>query len=397
MVRFADQLHDGARSRVDRCARTFAGQMGAQCRRLCDVRGLCGPHLPAVLRPGARRIEKHIIRSFSPRRRCRSSIASIFSPNWRSAVSADSSMSRFSPGKRARRRAISGAPSLSLHRSSPSCSFSGPVRCSHSSATIRSISSGRCRKPFAWVCIFPIAGAIASIAIILMTVRTIAATSVHVTGSSRLPMVAGWDGLLPGWFSRCIRSQNPGQLDLFRRRGYPGDCIASQIGAGIQEAFQLVDNAANVFYGIVYFMMFAIPIFGAAAIRSGAPLWFASRRPRRCCLVFRYFFHGLSDHRCAEPVVFGAKIVAVTVVANAIGVAIYLAGKKRQRGFKPSVLAQSTHANIPAARSRQARNDLGHVVGMERTQFCLKRECRSRSSLKKTRVSSPDSILPCQR
>ena len=49
---------------------------------------------------------------------------------------------------------------------------------------------------------FPIAGAIASIGIILMTVRTIASTSVHVTGSSRLPMVAGWDHLLPGWFSR---------------------------------------------------------------------------------------------------------------------------------------------------------------------------------------------------
>src|SRR5205814_9027419 len=49
---------------------------------------------------------------------------------------------------------------------------------------------------------FAIAGAIASIGIILMTVRTIASTSVHLTGSSRLPMVAGWDRLLPGWFSR---------------------------------------------------------------------------------------------------------------------------------------------------------------------------------------------------
>ena len=49
---------------------------------------------------------------------------------------------------------------------------------------------------------FPVASAIASMAIILMTVRTIASTSVHVTGSSRLPMVAGWDRLLPNWFSR---------------------------------------------------------------------------------------------------------------------------------------------------------------------------------------------------
>jgi len=48
---------------------------------------------------------------------------------------------------------------------------------------------------------FPIAGIIASAGIVLMTVRTISSTSVHLTGSSRLPMVAGWDDLLPAWFS----------------------------------------------------------------------------------------------------------------------------------------------------------------------------------------------------
>src|SRR5438067_3071386 len=49
---------------------------------------------------------------------------------------------------------------------------------------------------------FPVASAIASIGILLMTTRTISSTSVHVTGSSRLPMVAGWDQLLANWFSR---------------------------------------------------------------------------------------------------------------------------------------------------------------------------------------------------
>src|SRR5213083_3514727 len=49
---------------------------------------------------------------------------------------------------------------------------------------------------------FPIAGAVACVGILLMTTRTISSTSVHVTGSSRLPMVAGWDHLLPTWFTR---------------------------------------------------------------------------------------------------------------------------------------------------------------------------------------------------
>src|SRR5206468_10811721 len=52
---------------------------------------------------------------------------------------------------------------------------------------------------------FPLAGVIASIGIVLMTVRSISSTSVHLTGSSRLPMVAGWDRLLPIWFSRLHR------------------------------------------------------------------------------------------------------------------------------------------------------------------------------------------------
>src|SRR6202030_4330100 len=105
---------------------------------------------------------------------------------------------------------------------------------------------------------FRIAGAIASVGIVLMTIRSISSTSVHVTGSSRLPMVAGWDHLLPAWFSRLHpRYKTPINSIIFVGTLTGAIAIASQIGAGIQEAFQLVDNAANVFYGIVYFMLFA--------------------------------------------------------------------------------------------------------------------------------------------
>jgi hypothetical protein len=44
------------------------------------------------------------------------------------------------------------------------------------------------------------------------------------------------------------------------------------------------------------------------------------------------FLHIYSDHRCSEPVEFRREIIAVTAIANAVGVAIYVAGKKRQRG-----------------------------------------------------------------
>jgi amino acid transporter len=167
-----------------------------------------------------------------------------------------------------------------------------------------------------------------------MTVRTIASTSVHVTGSSRLPMVAGWDHLLPAWFSRLHRRyKTPVNAIIFVGAVTLVIGISSQLGAGIQEAFQLVDNAANVFYGIVYLTLFAIPILGTRALRAGAPIWLriAAVCGALVSLSAIYFtIHPIID--VPNPLRFALKIVAVTAIANAIGVAVYLAGKKRQRG-----------------------------------------------------------------
>jgi amino acid transporter len=180
---------------------------------------------------------------------------------------------------------------------------------------------------------FPIAGAIASIGILLMTARSISSTSVHLTGSSRLPMVAGWDRLLPGWFSRLHpRYKTPVNSIVFVGAITLVIAIASQIGAGIQEAFQLVDNAANVFYGIVYLMLFAIPIAGAGAIRSGAPIWLRIAAISGAAVsLIAIFFTVYPIIDVPNPLMFGAKIAAATIIANAIGVGIYIVGAKRRR------------------------------------------------------------------
>jgi amino acid transporter len=179
---------------------------------------------------------------------------------------------------------------------------------------------------------FPVAGAIASLGIVMMTVRTISATSIHVTGASRLPMVAGWDNLLPAWFSRLHpRYKTPINSIFFVGALTLIIAIGSQIGAGIQEAFQLVDNAANVFYGIVYFMLFAIPIAGAKSIRIGAKLWLriAAVCGLGVCLLTVFFtIYPIID--VPNPMLFGAKIIVVTAVANGIGVAIFILGRTRR-------------------------------------------------------------------
>jgi uncharacterized membrane protein len=108
--------------------------------------------------------------------------------------------------------------------------------------------------------------------------------------------------------------------------------IASQIGAGIQEAFQLVDNAANVFYGIVYLVLFAIPIAGASAVRRSARPWL--RLAAICGFavsLLAIFFTVYPIIDVPSRLVFAAKIIAVTVIANAIGVAVFGAGQKAAR------------------------------------------------------------------
>ena len=185
---------------------------------------------------------------------------------------------------------------------------------------------------------FQIAGTIASTAILFMTLRSISSMSIHFTGSSRLPMVAGWDNLLPRWFSRLhSRYKTPINSLLFVAALTLVMALASQIGAGVQEAFQLIDNAANVFYGLAYFAMFAIPLFGAATLRTGAPIWLrisAVAGLVTCLLAIFFTVFPIID--VPSPFLFAVKIIVTTAIANAFGVAIYLFGRKRSAASRPS-------------------------------------------------------------
>jgi amino acid transporter len=179
---------------------------------------------------------------------------------------------------------------------------------------------------------FRIAGAIASVAILLMIVRSISSMSIHFTGSSRLPMVAGWDQLLPVWFSRLHpRYKTPINSIMFVGAITLVIAVSSQIGAGLQEAFQLVDNAANVFYGIVYAVMFAIPIAGAAAVRTGARIWLRLAAGAGLVVsLLAIFFTIYPIIDVPNPLVFAAKVIAVPLLANLIGMTIFAVNYKRR-------------------------------------------------------------------
>lgn len=180
---------------------------------------------------------------------------------------------------------------------------------------------------------FPVVGAIVSIAILFLAMRSIALMSIYLAGSSRLPMVAGWDHILPEWFTRLhARYKTPINSILFVGAITLLFSLASLIGTGAQEAFQLVDNAASVFYGIAYVVMFALPLIGAKSISRDAPIWL------RLTAVVGMIAALLAIGFTIFPIIgvssrisFAAKIVGVTVIANLVGALLFALGTKRHR------------------------------------------------------------------
>jgi hypothetical protein len=106
--------------------------------------------------------------------------------------------------------------------------------------------------------------------------------------------------------------------------------LASLINVNAQEAFQLLDNAGGVFYAATYLVLFAIPLIGMKAFGVRAPWWL-----KIACVSG---FLATVVYICYAPVPitpvesyfwFAFKIIATVLVANGVGIAVYVLGKRR--------------------------------------------------------------------
>jgi amino acid transporter len=158
-----------------------------------------------------------------------------------------------------------------------------------------------------------------------------AQASVNFAGGTRLPMVTGWDNLLPAWFTRLSpRYKTPVNSILFV--GVITFIISSigLLGVGKQEAFQLLWNSAGIFYGLTYLVMFAVPLVGMRRRAEIPPLWV------RVCAVSGFLMTALYVTLSVLPIipvgsrmVFALKITGLIVVANLIGIMLYVSAKRR--------------------------------------------------------------------
>lgn len=171
----------------------------------------------------------------------------------------------------------------------------------------------------------------APFAIFLLIARAIAGSSLIFTGLTRLPMTAGWDNLVPAWFSRLHpRRRTPVNSILFVAVLVMLLVLLSMLGVREQEASQLLMTASDVHYAITYIVLFALPVLGARALRIRLPGWLKVVAAAGLAASLVSLFIGV------YPIVdvvsrrsYATKICAVVVISNMLGVILYRLGQRR--------------------------------------------------------------------
>jgi formate/nitrite transporter FocA (FNT family) len=99
------------------------------------------------------------------------------------------------------------------------------------------------------------------------------------------------------------------------------------------EAYQILSNIGGVFYALSYLIMFAIPLVGLRSETSRPPLWIKVASGIGFLMTLLYVvLSPLPPPGLVVTKSYGISIVVVTLIANIIGVLIFLRGKRRRQG-----------------------------------------------------------------
>jgi amino acid transporter len=174
--------------------------------------------------------------------------------------------------------------------------------------------------------------------VLVLTVNALAGAVAMVGLASRFPMVIGWDGLLPDWFSELHpRFRTPVKALAV----VTGACIAIAIlsswGTKGQEAVQIGIGAGIASLCIMYALMFSVILFGRSpALRSGLGLRLAALSGFVVSVV-SLPFQIVPLNNVTDRGPFAIKVGVVVCAVNACGTWLYwrgtrLAGSKLSGG-----------------------------------------------------------------
>lgn len=151
---------------------------------------------------------------------------------------------------------------------------------------------------------------------------------------ARLPLVAGWDHLLPSWSTRLHpKYKTPGGSIALIGGATLTIALLTSLGAANQEAFQLLLNGSGVAYGLAYLVMFAIPLLAPGErpswmLRVAALSGFAMTLLNVVLSLFPII-------EVPNPFAFAAKMGGVVIGLNLAAALFYWRAQSR-REHRPS-------------------------------------------------------------
>jgi len=151
--------------------------------------------------------------------------------------------------------------------------------------------------------------------------------------ATRLPLVAGWDHLLPAWFGRLHpRRKTPTNSILFVGAVAFAMAMAGVAGAGQQEAFQLLQNASGIFYALAYLAMFALPLVGRQKEIVKPALWLQAAAVSGFIMTAMYLVLSLFPIiDVPKPLVFTAKIGGFVLGCQLLAAGLFYSYRRKSR------------------------------------------------------------------
>jgi amino acid transporter len=177
---------------------------------------------------------------------------------------------------------------------------------------------------------FGIARFAAPVAILLLFVNYLSNFSLNFNANTRLPMVAGWDHLLPDWFTRLHpKHRTPVNSILFVGAVVFVAAIAALIGVGPEEAYELLLTWSFTCYGLAYLAMFAIPLVACKESGLRPRLWLRLAAVSGFTVTLLFVLLSVVPIISVKsPSAYALKSAAVLIGANAFGFLLYHFGKR---------------------------------------------------------------------
>ena len=171
--------------------------------------------------------------------------------------------------------------------------------------------------------------------IVALLFSLIASMALTFASATRLPLVAGWDNLLPAWFGRLDpHRKTPTNSIMFVGAVAFAMAMAGVAGAGQQEAFQLLQNASGIFYALAYLAMFALPLAGKQRKIATPPLWLQAAALSGFLMTAMYLVLSLIPIiDVAKPLLFTAKIGGFVLGCELVAAGMYWSYRRRSRAI----------------------------------------------------------------